>query len=259
VGQIHRISSGPLANFVDSLWLAEGYAPAHATERVLPTGRMGVVLDLRPDSAVAGLLSGARTSAFILATARPLSFLGVSFKAGGGYPFVGVPAGELQDLTEPLDTFWGSAAEALRTRVLEAKSTAARFDVVERFLLTRLRGSVPRNCAVEFALAQFQDASRVVSVGDMVARTGMSARRFIAEFQHQVGLAPKTFCRVTRFGQVIGRIAQSTEVNWTETALSCGYYDQAHFIHDFRAFSGMSPSAYLQYRTASPNHVRIAR
>jgi AraC-like DNA-binding protein len=259
VAQIHRITSGPLANFVDYLWLAEGYAPAHAAERLLPTGRMGVVLDLRPDSAVAGLLSGARASAFILATARPLSFLGVSFKAGGGYPFVGVPAGELQDLTEPLDTFWGSAAQALRTRVLEAQSAACRFDVVERFLLTRLRGSVPRSAAVEFALAQFQDPSRLVSVGDMVARSGTGARRFIAEFRHQVGLGPKTFCRVTRFGQVIGRIAQSTEVDWAETALSCGYYDQAHFIHDFRAFSGISPSGYLRYRTASPNHVRIAR
>jgi AraC-like DNA-binding protein len=259
VGQIRRITSGPLADFVDYLWLAEDYAPAHAAERVLPTGRMGVVLDLRPDSAVAGLLSGARAAVFILATARPLSFLGVCFKAGGGYPFVGVPAGELQDLTEPLDSFWGSAAEALRSRVLEAKSAACRFNVVEHFLLTRLRGAAPRSGAVEFALAQFQDASRAVSVAEVVARGGTSARRFIAEFRNQVGLAPKTFCRVTRFGQVIGRIAHSTQVDWAETALACGYYDQAHFIHDFRTFSGVSPSGYLRHRTASPNHVRITR
>jgi AraC-like DNA-binding protein len=259
VGQIHRITSGPLADFVDFLWLSEGYAPPHAAERLLPTGRMGVVLDLRPGRAVAGLLSGARASAFILDTAGPLSFLGVCFKAGGGYPFVGLPAGELQDLTEPLDTFWGSAAEALRTRVLEAQSDASRFNIVERLLLARLRSAPPRSAAVAFALAQFQDPSRLVSVGDVVARTGMSAGRFIAEFRDQVGLAPKTFCRVTRFRQVIGRIAQSTDIDWTETALSCGYYDQAHFIHDFRTFSGISPSGYLRYRTASPNHVRITR
>jgi AraC-like DNA-binding protein len=257
VGQIHRITSGPLANFVDYLWLSEGYAPPHAAERVLPTGRMGLVLDLRPDSAVAGLLSGARATAFILATDRPLSFLGVSCKAGGGYPFVGVPAGELQDVTESLDTFWGSAAEALRSRVLEAKSDVSRFAIVERFLLARLRGSAPRSSAVEFALAQFQDASRLVSVGEVVGRTGTSARRFIAEFREQVGLAPKTFCRVTRFRQVISRIALASDVDWAQTALSCGYYDQAHFIHEFRAFSGISPSGYLRQRTASPNHVRI--
>jgi len=253
-----RVTSAPLADYVDYLWLSEGYAPAHAAERVLPTASMSLVVEMRPERPTAGFISGVRASSFILDTTQPLSFMGATFKAGGGYAFVDPPAGSLQDLTLPLDALWNADAEALRAGLLEAQSDAARFAILEGFLLARLRGAAPRSSLVRFALRQFQDPSRPLSVAEVVARGGMSARRFIAQFRDQVGVAPKTFCRVARFRQVISRIALATEVDWSETALACGYYDQAHFIHDFREFVGVSPSRYLRCRTASVNHVRLA-
>jgi AraC-like DNA-binding protein len=255
VSHIHRITSGPLAGFVDFLWLSEGYAPSHGAERILPTGLMGLVLDISGTSTTPGLVSGARASSFILDTSKPLSLLGVTFKAGGGYPFVGLPAGKLQDLTVPLDTFWGGRAEELQTKLLEANTTAHRFRIVEEFLSSRLALSTPRSPLVQFALRTFQDSSGAASVGDVVERGGSSARRFIAEFRDQVGLPPKAFCRIARFRKVIRRVALATDVDWSDVALSCGYYDQAHFIHEFREFAGVSPSSYLRCRTNSPNHV----
>jgi len=71
-------------------------------------------------------------------------------------------------------------------------------------------------------------------------------------------MTPKVFSRLSRFRAVLNTIETVTYVDWTATALECGYFDQAHFIHDFRDFSGMSPSAYIRHRTAGPNHVRIA-
>jgi AraC-like DNA-binding protein len=250
-----RITSGPLAPFVDFLWLSEGYAPAHGAERILPTGQMGLVVDVSGSGKTPGLISGARASSFILDTSKPLSLLGVSFKAGGGYPFVGLPAGDLQDLAVPLDTLWGSSAEELRTELLESHSAAGRFRILEEFLTSRLALSSPRSPLVQFALRAFQESSGAAAVGAVVDRTGISARRFIAEFRHQVGLPPKAFCRIARFRKVIRRVAAATEVDWSDVASSCGYYDQAHFIHEFREFAGVSPSSYLRCRTDSPNHV----
>jgi AraC-like DNA-binding protein len=72
-----------------------------------------------------------------------------------------------------------------------------------------------------------------------------------------VGLTPKLFCRVRRFQRVLRRIGTGRPVEWAAVAVDCGYFDQAHFIRDFHAFSGINPSAYLAGRTEHLNHVPL--
>ena len=48
---------------------------------------------------------------------------------------------------------------------------------------------------------------------------------------------------------------RATDVDWADTAIACGYYDQAHMIHDFREFAGLAPTAYLTRRAVHMNHV----
>ncbi len=115
-----------------------------------------------------------------------------------------------------------------------------------------------RHPAVRYAIKAFRSGSRAPSIAAVTERTGLSARRFIELFRREVGLTPKVFCRVARFRDVVNGIRANASVDWAQTALDCGYFDQAHFIHDFQAFAGMSPSDYLRHRTGSPNHVRLA-
>jgi AraC-like DNA-binding protein len=84
---------------------------------------------------------------------------------------------------------------------------------------------------------------------------GLSVRRFIEALARDVGLTPKQDCRVCRFQQAVTAANAACEVDWAEVALSCGCYDQPHFIHDFRAFSGLTPGGYRDGRTAFQNHV----
>jgi AraC-like DNA-binding protein len=91
----------------------------------------------------------------------------------------------------------------------------------------------------------------------VTAEIGLSPRRFIELFRRQVGLPPKVFCRVRRFQNVLQMVHQRTEIDWVRVALECGYYDQAHFIHDFQSFSGLTPSAYLAAATPHLNHVPL--
>jgi AraC-like DNA-binding protein len=65
------------------------------------------------------------------------------------------------------------------------------------------------------------------------------------------------FCRVRRFQKVLRQISAGNAINWTEVALQCGYFDQPHFIHDFRSFSGINPSTYTAAYTGHANHVPI--
>lgn len=257
MGLIHRVTRRPLSDFVDYLWLSQNYAQPHAAEWVLPSGNMGLVFDLDERGRVGDLLSGARTRSFVLNTSRPLNLMGVSFKPGGGFPFFDGPAGELQDLSVPLDVLWGPKSETLRQQLLEARTATARFFVLEGFLTRQVRCIPLRHPAVRYAVDVFQNGANAISVGSVSESTGLSARRFIEVFRREVGMTPKVFSRLSRFRAVLSAIESATYVDWTATALECGYFDQAHFIHDFRSFSGVSPSAYIRHRTAGPNHVRI--
>ncbi len=111
--------------------------------------------------------------------------------------------------------------------------------------------------AVDFSLAAFHSGPQQTSIGAVADRIGLSHRRFIERFKHCVGMSPKHYCRLLRFQRAVSSAARGSAVDWTRIAVDCGYFDQAHFIHDFRAFSGITPSGYRADRTQFQNHVKI--
>jgi AraC-like DNA-binding protein len=119
-----------------------------------------------------------------------------------------------------------------------------------------LDGPPARHPAVGFALRELHHAPGR-TIGQVREQTGVSERRFIELFHRQVGLTPKLYARVRRFQTAIRRIRTGCPVDWTDVALGCGYFDQAHLIHDFRAISGLKPGEYAALRTEHLNHVPI--
>ena len=262
----------PLSDFVDMFWSYEGYEPPHSRERVIPTGKMQVIVNLREDvlrvydrqdhrrfqSLGGSLISGTHSRFVVIDTASQASTVGVLFKAGGAQPFLEISAGELRDADVPLDALWGTKATELRGRLLEAQTPEARFGVLEQALLAQVARPLTHHPAVAFALRAFQRMPRTRrAVKEVSERTSLSQRRFIQLFREEVGLTPKLFCRILRFQEVIRLVGSERHVEWAELALRCGYFDQAHFVHDFRAFSGTTPTNYLAHRGEHPNHVPL--
>lgn len=254
----HHSPPPPLSHFVELLWLYEDFAPPHARERLLPMGTVELVVNLREDQPHFRMpvVAGPRSEPAVLDTAQAASVVGVHFKPGGAFPFFGVPAGELHNLDVPLDVLWGARATELRERVLAAPTPAAKLGVLERMLLAAAR-SPGRHPAVAFALEQFCAVPQALTVAEVAHSAGLSGRRFSDRFRDEVGLTPKVFCRVQRFQEVVRRVHGMREVDWTDVALACGYFDQAHFIHDFRSFAGLTPSRYLAWKSEHRNHVPL--
>jgi AraC-like DNA-binding protein len=271
---IHRshIPGPPLCEFVELMWFGDDYIVPHALERVLPTGEMSLIINLYEDRTCVydsqdhskykthngGILVGAYSQFTVIDTAEQRSTVGAVFKPGGAFPFFKLPAGELQDTDVALDTLWGAEARLLREQLLEAKTPEAKFAAFEGALLKRMTAaSDPPHPAVRFAVGNFRRApNRAIST--VTDQIGLSERRFIQLFAQQVGLTPKLYCRVQRFQRVLRHIARCNDcIDWTEIALTCGYFDQAHFIHDFRAFSGINPSSYVTNKTQFQNHVAL--
>jgi AraC-like DNA-binding protein len=258
VGPFHLYKPGPpLSAFVDFFWIYEGYAAGHSQERLLPTGTAELVFTLDAAGRCASGVSGARSECLALNTSTPFSAIAVHFRPGGAFPFFGAPGTELLNRSVTLDLVWGGDAARVRDRLWEAGTAQRRFRLLEEALQWRARGRFDRHPAVQYALDVFDRSNGARAVGDVVQGLGLSSRRFWELFRDEVGLSPKAFCRVRRFNQVLMQIEQATHVDWIDVALSCGYFDQAHFNHDFRAFAGLSPSAYLRHRT-SRTHVIVS-
>ncbi len=259
----------PLADFVDRLWLSSGSAPVHQKERLLPDCTVELVINLHQDlihlydcnfrrcgSAPGCIVSGPRTQYFVIDTRDQTATMGVHFRPGGAFPFFRVPACELVDQSIALDTLWGSAASKMRERLLVAPTPESKFGVLETCLLEQLAKPLQRHPAVSFGIQELRGNGQR-SVAEVVEKAGFSQRRFIQLFGEQVGLTPKLFSRVSRFQRVVQIAHGADEIDWADLALDCGYYDQAHFIHDFESFAGIAPSTYLLQRTRHLNHVPV--
>lgn len=261
----------PLSNFVDFFWLYEGYDPPHAKERVVPTGTMDLIVSLRDDKLTVYdrqdhhrfrsfggcLISGAHSEFVVIDTASQASTMGVHFKPGGASPFLGVPASELRDEHVSLDALWGAKAAEVRDRLVEAETPETGFRVLEQFLVARAARPLTRHPAVAFALKEFESVPHTRTVKSVSEQVSLSQRQFIQVFREEVGLTPKLFCRIRRFQQVVRLIGRAQRIEWADLALGCGYFDQTHFIRDFRAFSGITPTSFLTHRSEHLNHVPL--
>jgi AraC-like DNA-binding protein len=174
--------------------------------------------------------------------------LGVRFLLGGAYTFLGAAADQLHNRRVALKDLWGRPAIELQTRLMEAKTREARFERIERAFLSRLADAVRPHPAIAKAISRLVAQHGASSVTDVALRFGLSQRRFIELFQREVGLSPKTLCRVLRFQWALRLITDASRPNLAALAVDCGYYDQSHLIRDFKAFTGVTPTAYHHSR-----------
>jgi AraC-like DNA-binding protein len=170
--------------------------------------------------------------------------------------FFHVPAHELHNVDIPLQDLYPEDARRLRDELVSTRGLSGKFRQVERYLLEKLSAAPPIPVAVEQAVDAFRSHPGGRAVAEVQSETGLSHTRFIQLFREHVGLTPKLFCRLQRFQRVLQRIERGLPVNWADLAAECGYFDQAHLIHDFRAFSGLTPLAYTQGREGVRNLVR---
>jgi AraC-like DNA-binding protein len=258
-----RTPAPPLDRFIERIWYCSD-TPAHARETVLPSGgSLGLAINLieeefqiydphNPGSVRAragALVCGTYTRSYVYDPRQRAAVIGVHFRPGGAFPFLGVSPAEITDTHVPLDDLWGSGSRNLREQLLEGGSPGERLRLVEAVLMRRLRQAPqtrqmhPAVCVAVDALREGGNGARVAAVA---AAVGLSRRRFAEVFERDVGLTPKLYARLQRFHHVKQQIARlGGPPSWATFAVECGYFDQSHLLRDFVEFSGMSPAKYL--------------
>ena len=256
---LSRQPGASLVSAVDCIWHHESpAAPVQGLERVLPDGRFQLVLNL---SAGAAAVSGLRSHHVVIDTATISHVMGVVFRPAGARPFFEAPALDFYDRSVPLALVWGATANRLVDRLQHDTSARRRIATLEATLAeirsTRDTRRPTVHPAVMHALQTFQNAPHIKSVAAVSRETGWSRRWFSRAFSECVGMTPKRYCRLVRFQRVVRQLASGGEIDWADVALGGGFADQAHLIHEFQAFSGLSPERFLAAQRPSPNHLRV--
>ncbi len=200
-------------------------------------------------------VSGQALKNFSIGISRQISQVGIVFRPTGIYKLFGVPGYELTDQRYPLADVFGQRWQEVSDRVREAKESQARIAVLEQELLLCLHAAHQRPDALDWAASEIFDRKGSLSIGEVMEKVFMSRRKFERQFLKQVGLSPKYYARIRRYGYACLLINGKRTVDWSQVLHKSGYYDQSHFIKDFREFSGRSPGQYLQDNREVSHHL----
>jgi AraC-like DNA-binding protein len=261
----------PLDRYVEDLWCLSD-APPHAWERIVPSGTLEIVFNLSYDDIrvydgtlrlersrrlSGAVVSGAHRAPFFIDTRVHESVVGVHFRPGGAWPFLGAPPGALADDHVDLEMLWGPTTAELHGRLRDAATPARRFRILEEALLARLAHPSRGHAAVRIAIAQLGEGR--AAVAEVAALVELSHRRLIELFTAEVGTTPKSFARLRRFQKAFACVTRHGASAWSELAQECGYFDQSHMIRDFVAFAGGAPGEVLRQTSerVKVNHLAL--
>lgn len=186
-----------------------------------------------------------------------------SFGIFGAYLFPGaipqlfaLPASALSNHLPNLHSILGQSGNDLEEKMLLAQNNAQRVQILSLFFEERLRKNERPVHPVCQVVAQMIQAKSLPQVQQLAAQCNLSARQLERQFLHHAGFSPKRFARITRFQLALSQYKQ-LDTSLTQLAYDCGYYDQSHFIHDFKAFSGHHPRQYF-FKAAEGTEWRYA-
>lgn len=270
VEYVSRTPRPPLDGLIDDLYYLEGAPPyARLTLPASPAALLIVNLGdpflVRPGAAVEaaeyadGCVVTTATRAWDFGYPPQTRSVGAHFKPWGLAPFLPMPAAELCDRPVTVEQVWGRPTVAgLRDRLATADRPHDMLTLLEEELMRRLC-EMPGLGLVRHTSSVIAATSGAVAIGDLRDAAGVSNTHLAQRFKELIGVTPKRLARSQRFAATLLAIDFAEPIAWADVAGGAGYFDQAHFGHEFRACTGFTPTRYAEVRRRflreHPGHV----
>lgn len=177
--------------------------------------------------------------------------LGIKFHPGGLYRLLGFPMEKIFD--EDVDSYdlFGNEISVIYEKLKNAQNRLEMKNVVEAFLLKktgRLKAALP----FDYAIRELENNSGSMRIEKVASLSCLSLRQFERKCMERIGMPPKLFARLIRFSNAYQLKERQPHLNWTAIAHSSGYFDQMHFLKDFKEFAGVIPSLIQEELEATP-------
>ena len=231
-----QTATGPLSVWVECAWFLE-CGDAVRNHRVPPDGCVDIVYDRENGLRAIGAMTVEQRFDY----PQDSSMAGVRLRPGKSGSFLGVPAAEFTDSSVALADLWPRRAREWQKRLDDARSIR---DTM-RLMLRSLTVPQPALSPVQQAIDALAAANGNADLDRLAEEASLSPRQFRRRCMEASGLGPKHLARILRFRHACSIARNAARRDWASLAVDAGYYDQSHFIRDFREFTGQSPMAVL--------------
>ena len=223
-----------LRPFIAAYWLSDGYYAEEVLFPVFADGCCDIIFDIAGNSPAKMVGTGVNLEYVPLSGKVRLG--GIRFLPGGFTALTGIPADRIYDGADAQDMLKSKIVEGLK-RINDGFSPSA---------LDAIFGSC---VSCQNPMMSFWLSSQDSDIGGIASYFGCSVKTVSRTFLHHTGATPSKMLSVRRFQHALKMITQSCSC-YTEIAYEAGYYDQSHFIRDFKKYAGSAPSDFLHYKNS---------
>lgn len=249
-------ASKALTDFVKCYWTLESSrdkTPKRNT--IVPDGSMKLIFHygdlywhhpkdgdsfLQPRSFLIGQL----TRPYVVEPAGDTGTFIVCFHPNGFLPFTSIPIKEMENRPIALDRLFGKEGLELEQKILYANKTAERIAFIEAFLLNKLNNKDLIDRVVSSTIDTILSVNGQLSVHELSKHYNLNRRMLARKFSSNVGLSPKQLSKIIRLQTPLKTLLNKNVHKLTDAAYENEYFDQAHFIKDFKEFTGLTPKAF---------------
>ncbi len=252
-----------LKEYISHYCLMEsGIYEANTIERVIPVEHIQLMFHYRHPFALyqadgnlsrqpRSIISGLSSSYSDVTTTGESGVIFVSFKPAGACHFFRVPLLELEDRSIDLAERFSREIRQTEEKICNANTVEERIAVVEKFLLERYSPvSFYDKNLVDKGIRLIQETGGQISAAGLAQRLSVTSKTLERKFAAFVGKTPGQYGKIIRFRRILTGFENYRKFSLTNHAYINGYFDQAHFIHDFKRYSGYTPKEFL---AAYPN------
>ena len=247
-----------LVDFVKCYWTLDGAketTPKRNT--IVPDGTMKLIFhygDLywhHPENRDSFLqprcfLIGQLTKPYVVEPDGDTGTFAVRFHSDGFLPFATIPIKEMENTPIPLERLFGEEGLKLELKILEANGVLERIEIMESFLLSRLNSKELMDRVVKSTIETILTANGQLSINALSKQSSLNRRVLSRKFSSTVGLSPKQLSKIIRLQISLKSLLNKDVSKLTDLAYENGYFDQSHFIKDFKIFTGVTPKEFYK-------------
>ncbi len=245
-----------LVNFVKCFWTLESSiekTPKRNT--IVPDGTMKLIFhygDLywhHPENENSFLqprcfLIGQLTKPYIVEPTGKTGTFVIRFHPNGFSPFTNIPIKKMENKPTPLKELFGHKGEKLEQEILNAKTTRQRINISETFLLELLKDQEVKDRIINSTIETILKYKGQLTVNELSKQVNLNRRMLTRKFSSDIGLSPKQLSKIVRLQTSLKSLLQKEKTKLTDLAYENEYFDQAHFIKDFKKFTGITPKEF---------------